>query len=127
MYSEKASFGYNTRIGLVRATRVPTGELQREGVMRLATAQDEILPLRDPRVKENPPFAAIIILSNVVTRIGKLENINTQNISGLYSQDFEFLQNLYNTINQTGEMAMPTKCPKCGHGFDVEINRLGEP
>ena len=29
------------------------GTLHREGVMRLATARDEIEPLRDARVKEN--------------------------------------------------------------------------
>lgn len=94
--------------------------------MRLATASDEIQPLRDPRVKENPGFAALIILSNVVTRLGTLEMINTQIISGLFSQDFEFLQNLYNTLNQSGDIRIPAECPKCSHHFEVEVTRLGE-
>ena len=97
-----------------------TGELYREGVMRLATAQDEIISVRDPRVRENPGFAAVIILANVVTRLGSLETVDTQIVSGLYSQDFEFLQNLYNTINATGQDLISVECPKCGHGFDLD-------
>jgi hypothetical protein len=74
-----------------------------EGVMRLATAADEILPLKDHRVQANPAYLPIIVLSRVVVRLGSLERINTQIIEGLYSGDFVYLQNLYNRINQPND------------------------
>jgi hypothetical protein len=75
------------------------GNIHREGVMRLATAGDEILPLRDHRVQANPAFLTIIVLSRVVVRLGSLEMINTKVIEDLFSQDFAFLQDFYNRIN----------------------------
>lgn len=79
------------------------GNLHREGVMRLATAGDEILPLKDARVQANPAYLTIIILSRVVTKLGTLDMISTGVIENLYSMDFAYLQNLYNEINQVGD------------------------
>src|SRR5579872_7102801 len=76
------------------------GNLHREGVMRLATAGDEILPLKDPRVQANPGYLAIIVLSRVVVRLGTLQMVNTKVIEDLFSADFNYLQQLYNRINQ---------------------------
>lgn len=76
------------------------GNLHRQGVMRLATAGDEILPLRDHRVQANPAYLTVIVLSRVVVRLGTLEMINTGVIEGLFSADFAYLQDLYNRINQ---------------------------
>ena len=76
-----------------------TGELHKEGVMRLATAADEILPLKDPRVEGNPAYLSIIILTRVITRLGSLPLINTDVIEGIYASDFAFLQDMYNRIN----------------------------
>jgi len=76
------------------------GELHREGVMRLATAADEILPLKDPRVQKNPAYLVIIVLSRVVTRLGSLDGISTKNIENLFVADLAFLQRLYNDINR---------------------------
>lgn len=76
------------------------GNLHRQGVMRLATAGDEILPLRDHRVQANPAYLSIIVLSRVVVRLGTLDMINTKVIEDLFSADFAFLQDLYNRINQ---------------------------
>ena len=76
------------------------GNLHRQGVMRLATAGDEILPLKDHRVQANPAYLAIIVLSRVVTKLGSLDMISTHVIEELFSADFAFLQDLYNRINQ---------------------------
>lgn len=77
-----------------------TGQLHREGAMRLSTAADEILPLRDPRVQQNPAYLAVIVLSRVVTKLGSLQAITPRVIEGLFSADFSFLQRFYNQINE---------------------------
>ncbi|WP_296949543.1 hypothetical protein [uncultured Massilia sp.] len=76
------------------------GTLHRQGVMRLATAGDEILPLRDHRVQANPAYLTIIVLSRVIVRLGSLDMVNTRVIEELFSADFAYLQALYNRINQ---------------------------
>lgn len=80
------------------------GELHQEGVMRLATARDEIEPLRDMRVRENDAFLPIILLARVIVRIGPLENITPTMIQDMFAADVAYLQSFYNTINfGTGE------------------------
>ena len=79
------------------------GNLHRNGVMRLATAGDEILPLKDHRVQANPSYLSIIVLSRVIVKLGTLEMINTKVIEDLFSADFGYLQQLYNRINQVDE------------------------
>lgn len=76
------------------------GNLHRNGVMRLATAGDEILPLKDHRVQSNPAYLIVIVLSRVIVRLGSLDMINTKVVEDLFSADFAYLQNLYNRINQ---------------------------
>lgn len=76
------------------------GILHRQGVMRLATAMDEIVPLRDPRVKSNPAYATVIILSRVITKLGTLEQIAPNVIERLYACDLNFLQTFYRRINE---------------------------
>lgn len=75
------------------------GTLHREGVMRLATAGDEIVPLKDPRVEKNPAYLGIILLSRVISRLGSLRSVTTHTIENLYASDYEFLQAFYNRIN----------------------------
>lgn len=79
------------------------GIKHKEGLMRKATAGDEILPKRDPRVQKDPSYLSIIILSRVITKLGTLDMVNTSVIEDLYSNDLAFLKNLYNQINQEGE------------------------
>jgi hypothetical protein len=79
------------------------GTLHKEGVMRRATAADEILPLKDPRVVKNPAYLVVILLSRVVTRLGGVPSISPKTIEGLFATDLAFLQNLYNEINQLPE------------------------
>jgi hypothetical protein len=81
------------------------GTLHKEGVMRRATAADEILPLKDPRVVKNPAYLVVILLSRVLTRLGGVPTINPKTIEGLFATDLAFLQNLYNEINQLPEAA----------------------
>lgn len=76
-----------------------TGVLHRQGTMRLATAADEILPLRDPRVQQNEAYFVVIVLARVITRLGSLVDISTGVIEGLYASDFAYLQRLYDTLN----------------------------
>ncbi|MCI0391856.1 MAG: phage tail assembly protein [Acidobacteria bacterium] len=102
------------------------GSLHREGVMRLATAADEILPLRDSRVQNNQAYLIIILLSRVMTRLGSLEHINPKIIEGLYAADLAYLQEFYNRINGNGSAAIKTTCPKCEYSFEVESNGVGE-
>jgi hypothetical protein len=52
------------------------GTLHREGLMRRATAADEILPLKDPRVVKNQGYLVVILLSRVVTQLGAVAQIN---------------------------------------------------
>src|SRR5260370_16122423 len=72
-----------------------TGTMHREGVMRLATARDEILPQRDPRVRENEAYLTVLLLSRVVTRLGTVPQVTSGTIEGLFASDLAFLQDLY--------------------------------
>src|SRR3954447_10556396 len=101
------------------------GELHRSGLRRLATGADEISPLRDERVKRNPAYLLVILLSRVVTRLGTLEDINPKVIEGLFASDLAFLQDLYNEVNANGDGTIEAVCPECRHAFPVEVERLG--
>jgi hypothetical protein len=101
------------------------GNLHREGVMRLATAADEILPLKDQRVQSNQAYLIVILLSRVITRLGSVALINPKVIEGLYAADLAYLQEFYNRINRTGQANVETVCPKCTHEFAAELNGVG--
>ena len=102
------------------------GNLHKEGTMRLATAMDEIAPLRDPQVKANQAYLAVILLARVVTRLGSLTNINTATIEKLFSADFAYLQDFYRRINENGTTKISTSCPECKHNFEVDLGQPGE-
>lgn len=99
----------------------PDGTLHKEGLMRLATAGDEILPMKDARVQQNPAYLTIILLSRVITRLGEVKMVNTRVIEGLFAEDLNFLQGLYRRINEQGSNTIATTCPKCDHPFAVEV------
>ena len=101
------------------------GSLHREGVMRRATAADEILPLRDMRVKNNTAYLVVILLSRVVTRLGSLPQITPKVIENLYATDLAYLQDLYNQINQLENGRSPILCPHCEQSFEVEAPLMG--
>ena len=97
------------------------GTLHRKGVMRLATAADEILPMRDPRVQANPAYLTVIVLSRVVTRLGELRAVTPKVVEGLFSADLAYLQDFYRRINENGHAAVRTTCPRCEHVFDTDL------
>jgi hypothetical protein len=101
------------------------GSLHREGTMRLATAADEILPLRDPRVQANQAYVIVILLARVVTRLGTVAQVNPKVIEGLYAADLAYLQEFYNRINRDGKTSIQAVCPKCENAFLVELNDTG--
>ena len=101
------------------------GNLHKQGVMRLATAADEIAPLRDPRVTANQAYLAVILLSRVITQLGSLSDVSTKVIEGLFSADFAYLQDFYRRINENGTIKVPTSCPECSHNFEVDLGNPG--
>jgi hypothetical protein len=102
------------------------GNLHKDGLMRLATAADEILPLRDPRVQNNPAYLLVILLSRVVTQLGSLEVINPKVMEGLFAADLAYLQDFYNRLNTNAARSLQLSCPHCQQGFEVELERSGE-
>jgi hypothetical protein len=101
------------------------GAIHRDGVMRLATAYDEVVPLKDPRVQSNPGYLVIILLSRVITRLGEVQHINPMVIEGLFSADLAYLQDLYRRINEDGHARLLVTCPHCQGDFEVETAGLG--
>jgi hypothetical protein len=99
-----------------------SGTVHKRGTMRLATAADEILPLRDPRVVSNPGYLTIILLSRVITSLGTVQNIRPATIEKLFSADLSYLQSMYQQINAMGELTETCVCPECGHKFEKPIN-----
>ena len=108
-----------------------SGAVHREGVMRLATARDEIEPLRDAEVRRNEAYLAVLLLARVVTRIGDVVDVTPGLIEELYAADFDHLQRLYERLNTDGEAVGAVTCPHCAQAFevdltDIEDGRLGE-
>jgi hypothetical protein len=105
-----------------------SGTVHRDGVMRLATARDELVPLRDDRVRENSAYLTVVLLARVVTRIGAIEDVHAGIIENLFASDLAFLQDLYRRVNQEGHTRAAVRCPACEHEFAVDIagGRLGE-
>ncbi len=96
------------------------GTLHKEGRMRLATAADEIEPLQTPRVQSNSSYLTLVLLSRVVTELGDLETIDVSVIEDLFVSDLEYLQALYERINNQGVNAVETACPECGESFEID-------
>jgi len=97
------------------------GRAHRRGKMLLATAIDEIAPLRDPRVRQNQAYLTIILLSRVITQLGTLTDINPGIVENIFSTDLAYLQTLYRRINENASTAVNATCPECGHHFEVDI------
>jgi hypothetical protein len=101
------------------------GNIHRDGIMRLATAMDEIAPMRDPRVKANEAYLTVILLSRVISRLGTLRQINPGIIENLFSADLMYLQDLYRQINEHGHNRISVVCPGCERHFEWENAPLG--
>lgn len=104
------------------------GTLHRRGRMRLATARDELRPQVDVRVKENPAYLSVVLLSQVITELGTLTDVHTGLVEQMYATDIAFLQDFYRRINSEGHTRAGVECPSCGTAFEVDLagGRLGE-
>jgi hypothetical protein len=105
-----------------------SGTVHKSGVMRLATARDELVPLRDDRVRENAAYLTVVLLARVVTRIGSVTDVHAGVIENLFASDLAFLQDMYRRVNSEGHTRAGVACPECGHTFAVDLagGRLGE-
>src|SRR3954447_21062055 len=116
---------------LPRGLADEAGGVHREGAMRLATARDEIEPLRSPEVRRNEAYLTVLLLARTVTRIGEVTDVSEGTIEGLFAADFEHLQRLYERLNADGEAVGAVVCPECQAAFEVDLSeiedgRLGE-
>jgi hypothetical protein len=104
------------------------GTVHRDGTMRLATARDELVPLRDDRVRENGAYLTVVLLGRVVTRLGTIDNVHAGHIEDLFASDLAFLQDMYRRINTEGHTHARVSCPACSHEFSVDVagGSLGE-
>ncbi|MGW2960421.1 hypothetical protein ACWDGI_18290 [Streptomyces sp. NPDC001220] len=104
------------------------GTVHRDGVMRLSTARDELIPLRDVRVQENPAFLSVVLLGRVITRLGTLSFVHDGIVENMFASDLAFLQDFYRQINAEGHTRAAVNCPHCSEPFEVELggSRLGE-
>jgi hypothetical protein len=105
-----------------------SGTVHRTGSMRLATARDELVPLHDDRVRENPAYLTVVLLGRVITRLGTLDEVHAGIVENMFASDVAFLQDLYRRVNQEGHTRAGVACPSCRHEFAVDIagSRLGE-
>ena len=123
----KSEYAFTLPRGFVAAD----GQVHRDGTMRLATARDEIEPLRQVEVRQNEAYLSVLLLARTITRIGELTEITPDVVEGLYAADFDHLQRLYERINTDGEAVGVVACPACAQQFEVDLTeiedgRLGE-
>ena len=102
------------------------GNIHRDGVMRLATARDEIEPLRDASVRTNGAYLSVLLLARTVTRLGQFgtEQVTPDLIQDLYAVDFDHLQRLYERVNSSEEVVGTVTCPTCDAAFEIDLAGL---
>ncbi|GGS22343.1 hypothetical protein [Deinococcus knuensis] len=124
------------------------GQVHRGGVMRLATALDEIEPLGDPRVQRNEAYYPLLLLARVITRLGPFSPVTPDVLGVLPAADFAYLQSLYAQMNTAPTLALPpqsalpaapptwnaaptpafpdgqieTECPHCGAILELDLS-----
>jgi hypothetical protein len=114
----RTEFAFTLPIGYVDEA----GVAHRDGTMRLATARDEILPLRDPRVQDNEAYLTVLLLARVLTSLGTLSAINAGVIEGMFAADLAMLQDLYRRVNAEGHTRVAVACPACRNEFAVDVS-----
>ena len=113
----KTEFAFELPCGFVDGD----GVIHRSGVMRMATARDEIAPLRDPRVRDNEAYLTLILLSRVITQLGTITQITTNTIESMFAADLAYLQDLYRRINTLRHTNAEVTCPSCSREFTVDL------
>ena len=123
MSTETLASGLQTTFNFVlpRGYVDDSGQVHREGTMRLSTARDEIYPQSDYRVRENPSYLSVLLLTRTVTRLGTRNEVDAYVIENLFASDLAFLQDMYRRINQEGHTQVSVTCPSCNHDFAVDI------
>jgi hypothetical protein len=102
----------------------PDGRLHREGTMRLITAKDEIEVANDPKVKRNPAYLSVLLLARVISRLGQVKVVDDEVVENFFQTDFNFLQELYNRLNQENDLNLDFKCPHCGGENHADLSAL---
>ncbi|HEY0452638.1 phage tail assembly protein [Actinophytocola sp.] len=97
------------------------GRVHREGVMRLATARDEITTQADQRARQNPAYLTVLLLERTVTTLGEVPAVDSFVVENLFASDLAFLQDLYRRINADGHTEVAVSCPHCGNDFAVDV------
>lgn len=100
------------------------GTVHREGVMRLATARDEIEPLRSAEVRDNQAYLSVLLLARTIVRIGEVTDITPELVEGLFAADFDHLQRLYERVNSDDEAVGIVSCPACEERFEVDMTEI---
>ena len=100
--------------------------VHRQGVMRLATGKDELLVQQTVSAQSNPAYGFLVMLSQVILRLGSLTTIHSSQLETLTIRDIAFLREFYNRLNQQGNAHIPTQCPHCQAEFAVELQLAGE-
>lgn len=100
--------------------------VNRQGTMRLATAKDEIIVQKEPKVRDNPAYGVLIMLSRVITRLGSSTYVSPDLLENLAILDISYLREYYNRINQQGDAQIPAECPHCNAQFTVQLELAGE-
>ncbi len=118
----------NTKFNFIlpRGLVDPQGGVHRQGVMRLATAKDEIHVQKDSRVQRDPAYGMLVMLSQVITHLGSLSSVTPELLEELFTRDLAYLREFYNRINQQGNAYIPVQCPQCSNQFSAELSLSGE-
>lgn len=102
------------------------GDVHREGRMRLATARDELVAQKDRRVQMYSAYRPLVLLSQVIMRVGSLSQVTPSQLENLFTQDLAYLREFYNRVNQQGHVLIATQCPQCAAAFETELALSGE-
>lgn len=97
------------------------GKVHRDGVMRLATARDEIFTQSDQRAVDHPAYLTVLLLTRTVKSLGTVYEVDSNVIENLFASDLAFLQDMYRRINAEGTTRVAVACPSCQHEFAVDI------
>ncbi|MEO0867606.1 MAG: phage tail assembly protein [Cyanobacteria bacterium J06642_11] len=102
------------------------GQVHRQGTMRLATARDELSAQQHPQVRKQPEYLMLVMLAQVITHLGDLDEVSPRQLEGLFTQDLAYLKEFYNRLNQQGHPYVAAHCPECDRSFQVELALAGE-
>lgn len=102
------------------------GQCHRQGIMRLATARDELERSRDRQAQDNPIWSDLVMLARVITQLGELVQVTPDQLAELFSADLSFLQELFNRLNRQNHAQLEAKCPHCNTDIEVDLALSGE-